>query len=435
MGDLLAYLLVAGLAAVLAYVLTPLVRWVAMRYDAVDRPGDRKVHAVATPTLGGLAMFLAFVGGLTLASRLFHQLFASSEAAGVAIGASLMTAVGVVDDVKGLTAPAKLAAQIFAASTMTLAGVQVLYFWVPSFGTPEPGTIISLSPDLGVPLTVLLVVITVNAVNLVDGLDGLAAGLVGIGALAYFIYSYRTGTIGLIEGSSPAPLLAALLFGACVGFLPHNFNPARIFMGDSGALLLGTLLSGATITGIGRTTRPAAGDQFALLIPVMIPLLVLALPFFDTFFAVGRRMFSGKGIMTADKNHLHHRLLEIGHSHRKVVLVLYGWSALLAGGGACHRAGLRRGRRGGGAARRAQGPLRGAVRQCPGDRLLRGDDRGGERGRPHRSAADAPGRARHLPGQADRHRGDVAAAARLNRLRPHRVRAGHRDWCLRLHDR
>src|SRR6266567_3216953 len=147
MGGLLAYVLVAGVAAVLAYVLTPVVRWVAIRYEAV----------------------------------------------GVAIGASLMTAIGIIDDLKGLTAPAKLAAQIFAASIMTLAGVQVLYFWVPSFGTPEPGTIVSLSPDLGVPLTVLLVVITVNAVNLVDGLDGLAAGLVGIGALAYFIYSYRTG--------------------------------------------------------------------------------------------------------------------------------------------------------------------------------------------------------------------------------------------------
>jgi UDP-GlcNAc:undecaprenyl-phosphate GlcNAc-1-phosphate transferase len=202
---------------------------------------------------------------------------------------------------------------------------------VPSFGTPDPGTIISLSPDLGVPLTVLLVVITVNAVNLVDGLDGLAAGLVGIGALAYFIYSYRTGAGGLIEEFTPAPLISALLFGCCVGFLPHNFNPARIFMGDSGSMLLGTLLSGATITGIGRTTQPQAADQFALLIPVAIPILVLALPFIDTLLAVGRRMRAGQGIMTADKNHLHHRLLEMGHSHRKAVLILYAWSALLAG--------------------------------------------------------------------------------------------------------
>jgi len=171
----------------------------------------------------------------------------------------------------------------------------------------------------------------VNAVNLVDGLDGLAAGLVAIGACAYFVYSYRTGATGLIAEDSPAPLLSALLFGVCVGFLPHNFNPARIFMGDTGSMLLGTLLAGATITGIGRTTQPQAGDQFALLIPVAIPLLVLALPFLDTLLAVGRRMRSGTGIMTADKQHLHHRLLEIGHSHRRAVLILYAWSALLAG--------------------------------------------------------------------------------------------------------
>ncbi len=331
MSSLLKYLLVAGFAAVLAYLLTPLMRWVALRYQAVSRPGDRKVHAVATPTLGGVAMFLAFVGGLARASRLFHEFFSSSEAAGVAIGASLMTGIGIVDDLKELSAPVKLAGQIFAASIMTLAGVQVLYFWVPLIGAPETGTVISLSPDLGVPITVLLVVITVNAVNLVDGLDGLAAGLVGIGALAYFIYSFRTGANGLIEEFTPAPLMSALLFGVCAGFLPHNFNPARIFMGDSGAMLLGTLLSGATITGIGRTTQPQAADQFALLIPVAIPLLVLALPFIDTLFAVARRMRSGKGIMTADKLHLHHRLLEMGHSHRKAVLILYAWSALMAG--------------------------------------------------------------------------------------------------------
>ena len=331
MSSLLRYVLVAGFAAVLAYVLTPVVRWVAIRFHAVDQPDDRKVHSTPIPRIGGLALFLAFIGGLALASRLFPSLFASSAAAGVAIGASLMTGIGVIDDIKGLTAPAKLAAQILAASVMTLAGVQVLYFWVPSIGTPEPGTVISLSPDLGVPITVLLVVITVNAVNLVDGLDGLAAGLVGIGALAYFIYSFRTGANGVIEELTPAPLISALVFGVCVGFLPHNFNPARIFMGDSGAMLLGTLLSGATITGIGRTTQPAAADQFALLIPVAIPILVLALPFIDTLFAVGRRMRAGKGIMTADKRHLHHRLLEMGHSHRKAVLILYAWSALLAG--------------------------------------------------------------------------------------------------------
>jgi len=336
--DLRSYLLVAGVAAIVTYLMTPVVRLVALRLDAVDRPGGRKVHAIPTPTMGGLAMFFGFLGGLALASRMevFQPLFLASglpgfgpvvvvsEVLGVAIGAALMVVIGMIDDTMGLTAPAKLAAQICAASTMTLFGVRVLSFWLPLAGT------VVLSPDLGVPVTVLLIVTTVNAVNLVDGLDGLAAGLVGIGALAYFIYSYRIGATGIIADSSPAALLSGVLFGACVGFLPHNFNPARIFMGDSGSMLLGTLLSGATITGIGRSSQPQAGDQFALLIPVAIPLLVLALPFLDTFLAVGRRVRSGKGIMTADKNHLHHQLLEIGHSHRKAVLVLWAWSALLA---------------------------------------------------------------------------------------------------------
>ena len=345
MSDLKSYLLVAGTAALLSYLLTPLVRLVSLRFGAVDRPSGpqgRKVHEVPTPTLGGVAMFLAVLGGLTLASRVdgFRQLFAASrppgwplpvlsDLLGVVLGATLMCAIGVVDDLLGLTAPAKLAGQIFAAGAMTLVGVQVLYFWLPSVG--GLGGTIALSSDLGVPVTVLLVLLTVNAVNLVDGLDGLAAGLVGIGALAYFIYSYRMGNIGVIAADSPAPLLSCLLLGACVGFLPHNFNPARIFMGDSGAMLLGTLLSGATVTGIGQTSKPTAGNQLAFLIPVAIPFFVLALPFIDTFFAVGRRVRSGQGIMTADKNHLHHRLLEIGHSHRRAVLVLYFWGALLAG--------------------------------------------------------------------------------------------------------
>src|SRR5215211_81791 len=299
------------MAAGLTYCLTPVVRAVALRIGAVDRPGGRKMHAIVTPTLGGLALFFGFIGGLALSSLLFPRLFVSSEIAGI----------GIVDDLKGLSAPVKLAAQILAATTMTLGGVQVLFFWLPGFGPFDEG-VLSLAPELGIPFTVLLVIVFVNAVNLVDGLDGLAAGLVAIGACAYFVYSYRTGATGLIAEDSPAPLLSALLFGVCVGFLPHNFNPARIFMGDTGSMLLGTLLAGATITGIGRTTQPQAGDQFALLIPVAIPILVLALPFLDTLFAVGRRMRSGTGIMTADKQHLHHRLLEIGHSHRRALEVL-----------------------------------------------------------------------------------------------------------------
>jgi UDP-GlcNAc:undecaprenyl-phosphate GlcNAc-1-phosphate transferase len=337
-GGLLPYLLTGAVAAVVTWLLTPLVIRLARRFGAVDQPGDRKVHAIATPTLGGLAIYGGFLAALALASVLhvFDELFVlgpgafgflfSSEPVGVAIGATLMVAIGVVDDLMGLTAPAKLAGQIFAAAAMTMTGVQFLSFWLPGAGS------ISVSPDVGVPLTVLIVLVTVNAVNLVDGLDGLAAGLVAIGAFAYFVFSYRTGTTGLFAGPpTPAPLLAAITVGVCVGFLPHNFNPAKIFMGDTGAMLLGTLLAGATITGIGRTTEPQAGDNFALVIPVAIPMLVLALPLVDTLLAIFRRIRSGKGVMVADKAHMHHRLLAIGHSHRKAVLLLWLWSALLGG--------------------------------------------------------------------------------------------------------
>jgi UDP-GlcNAc:undecaprenyl-phosphate GlcNAc-1-phosphate transferase len=334
---LLPYLLAAGVAALVTWLLTPAVIALARRIGAVDQPGDRKVHAIATPTLGGLAIWAGFLGALLVASRMdaFRELFVlapgpigflfSSEPVGVAIGATLMVVIGIVDDVLGLTAPAKLAGQIFAATVMTVTGVQFLWFWLPGAGN------IVLSGDIGVPLTVLIVIVTVNAVNLVDGLDGLAAGLVAIGAFAYFVFSYRTSPSGLYAGGpTPAPLLAAITVGACVGFLPHNFNPARVFMGDTGAMLLGTLLAGATVTGIGRTAQPQLGDGVALVIPVAIPILVLALPFVDVVLSIVRRIRSGAGVMKADKAHLHHRLLEIGHSHRKAVLLLWLWSAFLA---------------------------------------------------------------------------------------------------------
>ena len=217
MGDLQAYLLVAVMAAGLTYCLTPVVR-APLRIGAVDRPGGRKMHAIATPTLGGLALFFGFIGGPTC-RRCCSRGCSSSEAAGIAIGASLMVGIGIVDDLKGLSAPVKLAGQILAATTMTLGGVQVLFFWLPAFGPFDEG-VLSLAPELGIPFTVLLVIVFVNAVNLVDGLDGLAAGLVAIGAMAYFVYSYRTGATGLIAQDSPAPLLSALLFGICVGSCP-----------------------------------------------------------------------------------------------------------------------------------------------------------------------------------------------------------------------
>jgi UDP-GlcNAc:undecaprenyl-phosphate/decaprenyl-phosphate GlcNAc-1-phosphate transferase len=328
-GDLRAYLLVTVMAAGLTYCLTPLVRAVAIRIRAVDRPGGRKMHAIATPTLGGLALFFGFIGGLALSSLLFPQLFVSSEAAGIAIGASLMVGIGIVDDLKGLSAPVKLAGQILAATTMTFGGVQVLFFWLPTFGPLHEG-VISLAPELGIPITVLVVVVTVNAVNLVDGLDGLAAGIVAIAAAAFFFYSHQLITAGTIQPGS-GPLFCAITVGICVGFLPHNFHPAKIFMGDAGALMLGLLMAASTMSVVGQTDQDFSGRTFFFFAPVLIPFLILGIPILDTAFAIVRRAGRRASISEADKSHLHHRLMRLGHGQTRSVLILWTWTALLSG--------------------------------------------------------------------------------------------------------
>jgi UDP-GlcNAc:undecaprenyl-phosphate GlcNAc-1-phosphate transferase len=187
-----------------------------------------------------------------------------------------------------------------------------------------------LGSDLGVLLTVLWVVAFVNAVNLVDGLDGLAAGMVAIAAGAFFVYMTRAPSP--FGDASEAALLAAVTAGVCVGFLPWNFNPAKIFMGDSGAMLLGLLLAISTISGVGRNPYPpSAGDFAAIAIPLLVPLLVLFIPFLDVLLAIVRRVWRRQGIGVADKEHIHHRLLDIGHSHKQAVLLMYLWSLLISG--------------------------------------------------------------------------------------------------------
>ncbi len=309
-----------------AYVATPVVRWVANRYGAIDRPSDRKVHPKPTPTLGGLAVWFSILVGLGIAYLIpsFRELYeVSSEPLGAAVAGTVIVAVGAYDDVRGLSVPAKVAGQTLAAGLLMLAGVQLFYFWLPGLG------VLSLSPDLAVPLTLLWVLAMINAVNLIDGLDGLAAGVVAIAALAFFTYALRTGEPNY-PGPSPASLLSTLVAGSAVGFLPHNFHPARIFMGDSGSMFLGLLLAAATISGVGRTDVPSTTELAALAIPVAIPLLVLAIPFVDVAFAIVRRLRRGRPVTRPDKEHIHHRLLEIGHTHRQAVLLMYLWSALLA---------------------------------------------------------------------------------------------------------
>lgn len=324
----MSYLIVFLATAAAALVATPIVRRLALRYGAVDRPSDRKVHPKPTPTLGGQALWLAIMVGLGVAYLLpdFAELFRkSSEPLGVVLAATVIVVLGSVDDVRGMSAPAKVAGQILAAGLLILNGVQLFYIWFPGIG------VLSLSPDLAVPLTLVIVLVIVNAVNLIDGLDGLAAGMVAIAAAAFFIYMAWPQEGAEVQASTTA-VLSAIAAGAAVGFLPWNFHPARIFMGDSGAMLLGLVMAVATISGVGRDIEgPEPGDLAVIAIPIAVPLLVLAVPLLDVVLAIVRRMRRGLGISHADKEHIHHRLLDIGHSHRQAVLLMYLWSALISG--------------------------------------------------------------------------------------------------------
>jgi UDP-GlcNAc:undecaprenyl-phosphate GlcNAc-1-phosphate transferase len=323
----IAYVVVFLATSLTTFAVTPLVRRFVVRIGAIDYPSDRKVHPTPTPTMGGLAMYVGFLVGLGVSRFLpfFSEMNRSStEPLAALVTCTLMVALGAIDDKRGTSALAKFTAQVFIAGVLVLTGVQLLYFWLPWFG------IVSIGSDLGVPLTILWVVLVANAVNLIDGLDGLAAGMVTIAAGVFFVYMVRAPS--LFGPASPAPLLSMIAAGICVGFLPWNFNPARIFMGDSGSMLLGMLLSLATISGFGRNPYPPSGGDLAVIaIPILVPLLVLAVPLLDVALAIVRRVRKGIGIGHADKAHIHHRLMDIGHTHRGAVLLMYLWSALLSG--------------------------------------------------------------------------------------------------------
>ncbi len=322
------YLIVFLASAGTVVVVTPMVRLLAQRFGAIDRPSDRKVHPKPTPTAGGVGILIGVLAGFGVASLMpaFRHLYKeSTELQGTLWAALAITGLGLIDDVRSISAPAKAAGQILAAGLLILNGVELLLFWFP-FGQG----IVSLGPDLAVPLTILWVLLMVNAVNLIDGLDGLAAGIVVIAAVAFFIWVYAKPP-AFFTSATPAALLCAIAAGAALGFLPYNFYPARIFMGDSGAMLLGLMLSAATVAGVGRTVQPSGGDLAAFAIPVVIPVIVLAVPLADVALAILRRMRRGQPVFAPDKEHLHHQLLEIGHTHRWAVLIMYLWSILLAG--------------------------------------------------------------------------------------------------------
>ncbi len=328
MGVATDTLIVLATATVGTAVLTPLVRRVAFKVGAVVAPDERRVHERPTATLGGTAMFLSFLAAFAVASRLdsFEQVFTrSSEPLGVVVGASVIFLVGAVDDLRPVSAPAKLAGQVLAGSSLYLLGVTLFFVRVPF------GGVWGLSPDIIPMIAVFWVVMMANAINVIDGLDGLAAGIVAIAAGAFYLYSQELLDAGLIASSNGGPLIALVALGCCLGFLPHNFHPARIFMGDSGALFLGLLMAASTMSVGGRVVDQFSGQVFFFFAPMLIPLVVLGVPLFDSAWAAIRRARSGAPVTQADKNHLHHRLMRLGHGHRRSVLILWGWTALLSG--------------------------------------------------------------------------------------------------------
>jgi UDP-GlcNAc:undecaprenyl-phosphate/decaprenyl-phosphate GlcNAc-1-phosphate transferase len=321
-----AYLIIFLASAGTTFAVTPLVRRTVVRIGAVYQPNDRTVHASPTPTMGGVAMYAGFLVAMAIAFVLpfFAEVRRGSPVPLAAlVTCTLMFGLGLIDDRRRISALAKFTAQVFIGGVLVLMGAALLYFWIPGLG------VVSLSTDVAVLLTILWVALFANAVNLVDGLDGLAAGMIAIAAAAFFIFLVRTpSTFG---DASAAALLSAITVGVCLGFLPWNFYPAKIFMGDCGSLLLGMLLAIATIDGFGRNPfQPGGGDIAAVIGVILVPLLVLFIPFLDVVLAVARRTWRGQGIGQADKEHIHHRLMDIGHSHRRAVLLMYLWSGLIS---------------------------------------------------------------------------------------------------------
>ena len=329
------YALVLLVAAAVTYVLTPLVRRIAIATHAIHEPRARDTHTKPTPLLGGLAMYGGLVAGLLVASRLsfLQDPFGSGSRteAGLLIAGAFVVVVGFADDRWGLSALSKLAAQVAAAGILVWSG-QALP-WLPTPG----GGVFLFEPDLSVVLTIGLIVVTMNAINFIDGLDGLAAGITAVAALSFLVYSYTLiRTIGATSQSLPA-VSSALLAGMCLGFLPHNFFPARIFMGDIGSMLLGLLLAYGPISST-ASLAPAlltnyghnALNRFPTLLPLLVPAAIFAIPYADLMFAIIRRTRAGKPLMAADRQHLHHRLLNIGHSYRQSVLLMYLWAALFS---------------------------------------------------------------------------------------------------------
>lgn len=304
------YLFIFLISMGVTYLVTPFVIRMAVRMGAVDQPSERKVHREPVPSLGGIAIYLGLISGIFI--QLFKtngQLEGNLDLWGIIFGATFILLIGVIDDVFDVRPWVKLIGQIIAGLILISVGVRIEFI-----GNPFGG-IISLTTYLMIPLTLLWVVGMINIINFIDGLDGLAAGIAGISAISIMIMAYLTGRTEVV-------ILCIALTGSSFGFLKHNFNPAQIFMGDSGSMLIGFMLGALTVQGVIKSVASIA---------LIVPIVIMAVPIFDTFLAIIRRLIRGQPVYEADRDHIHHRLIREGFSHRQTVIVIYIWSIFLSG--------------------------------------------------------------------------------------------------------
>jgi UDP-GlcNAc:undecaprenyl-phosphate GlcNAc-1-phosphate transferase len=321
------YGIIALVGCLVTLVANPLARRFALALNYAAQPDERKVHQVVTPYGGGAAMFLGLSASFLTAEILPVSravINSSHETLGVVLAAGVMFVVGVVDDFREMSAPAKVAGQVLAATILYFSGATMYQLKLPFAG------FIVLGPSILPVVTAVWVFALSNAINLIDGLDGLAGGIVAIAAGTLCVYGLRLEELGLLPVSNVGPLVAAVTFGICMGFLRDNVHPAKLFMGDAGSLMLGLMMSASTMV-IGGRTPPASGVTFFFFAPLLIPVFILGVPLLDAIWAFARRTASGQGFHTPDKNHIHHRLMRLGHGHRRTVVILWLWTALLCG--------------------------------------------------------------------------------------------------------
>lgn len=328
------YLLITVISAAVTYGLSVLIWRLSTRFRLYPKIRERDVHTRPTPRLGGVAMFLGMVVAVSVASRIpqLSLVFADSgKVLGLLGAATIIVLIGVADDIWDLDWMTKLAGQIIAAGLLAWQGVQI--------STLPIGGVTIVSPYISLIITVLAVVLVMNAINFIDGLDGLVAGVALIAASVFFVYTYILQLQAQTEYFNLASLITAVLIGACIGFLPLNFYPAKLFMGDAGALLVGLLMAASAITVTGQVdpgviSQPDKLNAYLLpaFIPILLPFAVLLIPLLDFGLAVVRRLRAGKSPFAADRMHLHHRLLDMGHSHLQVVLIFYGWTFVISVG-------------------------------------------------------------------------------------------------------